>query len=129
MKKKLLAVVGAVATFGALTASASTLGSLDSASVGADQTVLASCDSDGVALGYTNVYDNASNSYRTTAVTMSGIDAACQGKTYKLTLSNGTVSVAEASGAVAVVGGNQTVALSSPVAASSISKAAIVIAG
>ncbi len=67
MNKKVLAAVGGLAAFGILTASAASLGGLTSSSLGADQTIIASCDTNGIALTYTNVYVPASNTYSTTA--------------------------------------------------------------
>ena len=46
MNKKALAALGGLAAFGILTASAASLGGLTSSSLGADQTVIASCDTD-----------------------------------------------------------------------------------
>lgn len=129
LTNKTIAVVGTLAAFGFLTASASTLGGVNSASIGADQTVVASCDSDGIALAYTNSYDGSTNSYRTSAVTMSGVAAACQGKAYKIALSDGTTSLGEVSGAVALTAGSQTVTLPAPIDSKNVAKAALAITG
>ena len=53
-----LAVLLAV---GALTAFAAPLGRLDSTSLGVGQNAGASCNTTGIALAYTNVYDAGSN--------------------------------------------------------------------
>lgn len=129
--KKLMSIVFGLGAFGTLTASAATLGGLNSSSLGADQTVIASCDTDGIALSYTNTYDPATNAYKTSAVTMSGIAVACNAKTFKLTLSGGTVSLGESSGAVVSTTGatTQTVTLATPVDAKSITNASLVITG
>ena len=128
MRKKVLAVIAAVGVFGALTASAATLGGLNSVALGADQTVVASCDSDGVALAYTNAYDAATNAYQTTAVTLSGIASACANSTFQLTLSDGSTSLVSASGTVGSTA-SQVVTLPSPVAAKSVTAASLVITG
>jgi len=129
MNKKVLAVVGAFAVFGVMTASAASLGGLTSANLGADQTVVASCDTDGVALAYTNTYDPVTNAYKTTAVTMSGVATPCATKAFKLTLSDGVVSLAENSGVVTLTSGSQVVTLAASVDTKSITKAALVITG
>ena len=129
MNKKVLAILGALGAFGVMTAAAASLGGLTSASLGADQTVVASCDSDGIALAYTNTYDPVTNAYRTTAVTMSGGATPCATKTFKLTLSDGTVSLEESGGVVTLTTGSQVVTLTTPVDAKSITKAALVITG
>lgn len=128
-RKKLLAVAAAVGVFGTLTASAASLGGLSSTSLGADQTIVASCDTDGVALAYTNNYDVATNSYRTSAVTMSGVATACVGKTFKLTLSDPTVSLGETTGTVTLASGSQVITLAAPVDAKAVTRAALVITG
>jgi hypothetical protein len=129
MNKKVLAVAVAIGGFGVLTAAAASLGGLTSASLGADQTVVASCDTDGIALAYTDAYDALSNTYKTTAVTISGVATPCVGKTYKLTLSDGTVSLGETSGTVALTTGSDVITLTAPVDAHSVTKAALVITG
>lgn len=129
MKGKALALVGALGTFGAMAASAATLGGLGSSSLGADQTVIASCDTDGISLAYTNTYDPTTNAYKTSAVTMSGVNSNCTGKAFKLTLSDGTTSLGETSGTVTLVSGSQVVTLAAPVDTKSVAKASLVITG
>jgi hypothetical protein len=129
MNKKALAAFGGLAAFGILTASAASLGGLTSSSLGADQTVIASCDTDGINMAYTTAYDAPSNSYKTTAVTISNVNAACATKAYKLTMSDGTVSLNETSGTVTLVSGSQTIALSAAVDSKSVAKTALVITG
>ena len=129
MKKKLPAVLTAFAAFGLMAASASTLGGVNSASVGADQTIVASCDSDGINMAYSNTYDSAANAYKTTAVTLSGVAAACEGKAFNIALSNGTAPVAEVTGTIRQSSGTQVVSLSAPVDSASIAKAALAITG
>lgn len=126
--RKSLAVLAAVGVFGALTASAATLGGLNSAVLGADQTIVASCDTDGINLSYDNSYDEASNSYFTDAVTISDVNAACDGSDFQLTLSDGTSALIEATGSVVTASGSQTIVLSAPVLANSVTAASLVIA-
>lgn len=129
MKKKIVAVVAAFGAFGALTASAASLGGLTSTSLGADQTVVASCDTDGIGLAYANSYDAATNAYRTTAVTLSGVNAACASRTFRLTLSDAATSLSETTGAVTLTSGSQTITLASAVDTRSITRAALTITG
>jgi hypothetical protein len=127
--RKCVAVGVAIGAFAVLTAAAATLGGLTSKSLGAGQTVVSPCDSDGIALAYLNVYDGTLNSYKTTAVTMNSVAAACTGEVYKLTLSDGTASLGENTGVVALVSGSQTVTLATPIDTKLILKAALVITG
>jgi hypothetical protein len=129
MNKKALAALGGLAAFGILTASAASLGGLTSSSLGADQTVIASCDTNGISMAYTNAYDAPSNSYKTTAVTISSVDPSCATKTYKLTMSDGTASLNETSGTVTLASGSQTITLSAAVDSKSVTKTALVITG
>lgn len=129
LNNKTIAVLGTLAAFGFLTASASTLGGVSSAGVGADQTIVAACDNDGIALDYTTTYNANTNSYRTSAVTLSGVAAACQGKTYKVALSDGAAAVSEVTGTVALTAGSQTIALPTPVDSKNVAKAALAITG
>lgn len=127
MNKKALAAIGGLAAFGILTASAASLGGLTSSSLGADQTVVASCDTNGIQLTYTNSYVAATNSYSTTAVTLAGVDPTCATKSFRLSLSNGTVSLGETTGTIQAGGGTQAVTLAAAVDAKSVTNAALVI--
>jgi hypothetical protein len=127
VNKKALAALGGLAAFGILTASAASLGGLTSSSLGADQTVVASCDTNGVSIAYTNSYVVASNSYSTTGVTLSGVDPACATKSFKLSFANGTTALAETTGTIQAGGGTQSVTLTAAVDAKSVTNTALVI--
>lgn len=128
--KKALAVVVALGAFGALSASASTLGGLRSTSVGASANVVASCDTDGVDVAYSdNSYNAPTNDYRSNAVTLSGVNSACDGKAFRLTLANGSASLGETTGTITLTSNKQVVTLSSPVRSEDVSRASLVITG
>ncbi len=128
MNKKALAAFGGLAAFGILTASAASLGGLTSSSLGADQTVIASCDTaGGVSMSYTTVYDPTTNAYKTSGVVTGLVDAACIGKTFKLSLSDGAASLGEYTGSITAA--SQTIPVTPNVDAKSITKAALVITG
>ena len=129
MNKKAVAAFAGLAAFGILTASAASLGGLTSSSLGADQTVIASCDTDGITLAYTNVYDAPTNSYKTSAVVATLVNTACATKTYKLTLSNGAASLGEFTNTVTLAGTTLTIPISPTVDSKSITKSALVISG
>jgi hypothetical protein len=129
MNKKALAAFGGLAAFGILTASAASLGGLTSSSLGADQTVIASCDPNGITMAYTTAYVPASNSYVTTAVTISNVDSTCGTKAFKLSLSDGAASLNETTGTVTLTAGAQTIPLSSNVDSKAFTKVALVISG
>jgi len=96
----------AVAAFGA--ASAASLGGLSSDQVGANDTVVAACDSNGVSMSYTTAYDDATASYQVTEATVSGIAAPCIGQTLDLTVSD-AAGVALGDGTVVVAGASETI--------------------
>jgi hypothetical protein len=127
VNKKRVAAFGGLAAFGILTAAAASLGGLSSSSLGADQTVIASCDTDGITLAYTNAYDATTNSYKTSAVVATLVNVACAAKSYKLTLSNGAASLGEFTNTVTLVGTTLTIPISPTVDSKSITKAALVI--
>jgi hypothetical protein len=131
MNKKAFAAIGGLAAFGILTAAAASLGGLTSSSLGADQTVIASCDTDGIVLSYTNSYNTGTNVYTTTAVVATGVNPTCAGKIAKLSLENGSTLIGEYPlNPVVVTGGNtMTIPISPAVNSSTITAAALVITG
>mgnify|MGYP003542207028 CR=1 FL=1 len=98
MKRTLIAITAGLAVTGGVFASAASLGGVTSTNLGSSATVVASCDTDGVALAYTTAFDAPSGTYRVSAVTVSGIAAACSGQQIEVALRNsaGTTSVSTA---------------------------------
>ena len=129
-KRIAAAVIAGVAALGVVGASAASLGGITSNSLGADTAVVGSCQTTGVTLAYTNVYDATAGFYRTTSVTVSGIAAACAGTALALTLKDAT-GVSLANGTVAsIVGTSAAVAMSGTGAnANAVVGAAAVISG
>jgi hypothetical protein len=124
----LFALLIGLAAFGLVGAAAASLGGLGGQKLGADASVVASCDTDGVNLAYTNAYDPASGVYRVTGVTVSGIDAACAGETLSVTLKDsGGASLGTGSGTVA--GASLAVTLAPTASANAVVGAAVVISG
>lgn len=125
-----LALGAAVMTIGAVTASAASLGGITAESVGADDTVIASCDDDGIGAAATTVYDAVSGTYQVNNVELSGVDAACDGLDYKVTLADGSfVSLGEETGTLTVVAGDATIPVSPNVSAEAYEHLAVVITG
>lgn len=91
MRKKLTAVVIAVFVFSLIAASAASLNGINTADLGADATVVASCDSDGVTVNYNWTYTpGAPGLFDVTSVDVSGIDGACDGYDIEVDLGDGT---------------------------------------
>lgn len=105
MKKRLIyALLAGVSTFGAITASAATLGGLTPQGLGADDASVASCDTNGVTTSYTTQYNTTTTAgYKVDDVTVNGIADACNGKTMKITLVGASnASLGEVTATVAV---------------------------
>ena len=80
-------------------------------------------------MAYTPVYDATSNNYQLAAVILSGVNAACSGRTFHLVLSDGVAVLGEKTGTVTLVSGSQTVTLTTPVSARAVTQASLVITG
>jgi hypothetical protein len=123
----LAGALGIVAVGGVL-ASAASIGTVSSNSLGSGVSVVASCDTDGVTVAYTNTYNPANGNYEVTAVTIGGIATDCVGKTLGITLADGT-KVAKGTGGAVVATASQTFAIAGNSDAGVVQHAAIVIAG
>ena len=63
---------------------------------------VARCDTNGVAIAYTNSYDSTTADYRTTTVTVSEIDSGCTGAIIELTIRKTTgAAIYQASATIA----------------------------
>lgn len=126
-RRKALAVIIPALLIGVAGASAATLGGITAPSLGADSASVTSCDTDGVTLAFTNSYDAASGTYKTTAVAVSSINATCNSKTLSLTLKDSS-NVSLGSGSATVAAGAASVTISGGGAsASSVAGAAVII--
>jgi len=116
-----------IAAFGLAAASAASLGGLTTSSLGADNDVVTSCETDGVTIDYgTPAYDATSGLYKVSTVTVGGIDAGCSGKTVAVTLSD-AANASLGSGSTAIAGTTATITLSAPTNAKLVVGAAAVI--
>lgn len=116
-----------IGAFGLAAASAASLGGLTTGSLGADNGAVASCDTDGVTIAYgTPTYDAAAGLYKVGSVTVSGIAAACNGKTVYVTLSDST-NASLGGGSAAVAGTSATVTLGTTANAKLVTGAAVAI--
>lgn len=76
-----------VTVFAAAFGMAASLGGNTSGSLGADDAVVASCDTDGVTTAYAQVYNTTgSPGYKVDTVTVGGIAAACNGESISAVL-------------------------------------------
>ncbi len=77
---------------GGVLASAASL-NIANSTLGAGTTVIASCDTNGVSLVYTNTYVPSTGRYNTTAVTVNGLSNVCDAKRLDITLKQNTGAV------------------------------------
>ena len=85
-RRTIAGVVAGVTVFGAVFASAASLGGITSGQVGADDAAVTSCDTDGVTTSYATSWDAGDDRYEVTSVTVSGIANACDGRTLSVSL-------------------------------------------
>lgn len=129
-RTRLVAMLAGLGVAGLVAASAATLGTITSDDLGSGVTVVASCDSDGLNLGYTVEYDSVEGAYIVTDVNVSGIDADCAGQALSLTLKDGTgASVGAGTIPSLTADPIQTVAMTPTPEAEVVVGAAVIIAG
>jgi hypothetical protein len=93
-KRTLLAVLGGIVAFAIVVASAASLGGLTSDNLGADDSLVASCDTNGVTSSYTTVYNaTGTGGFKVDDVTIDGINDACDGQEMTITLTDNANAV------------------------------------
>jgi hypothetical protein len=86
-KRLIVALLLATLAFAGMVGSAATLGGITNGNLGADDTVIASCDTDGVSLAYTYAYNTTGTAgYKVATVTVGGINDACDLQAIGVTL-------------------------------------------
>lgn len=86
----LLAILAGLVIFAGVSALAASLGGITSDKVGADNTTVASCDTDGVSTSYATAWDATDKRYEVTSVTVSGVNDACDGQTLNVSMTDST---------------------------------------
>ncbi|MCU1361301.1 MAG: hypothetical protein JWN99_2590 [Ilumatobacteraceae bacterium] len=131
LKSKSGAILGALIAAALVSASAATLGGLTSDSLGANDSVVAACDSDGIDIAYTYAYNATSQWYDVTDVNFSGVDPNCDGLDASISLADGTtlLNTTVSTGITVPVGGTFSITLGTAVQAELVDHAALVITG
>ena len=113
-KRTIVAAVLALTIFGAVYGFAATL-NVGASVLSAGNATVASCQQSGTPTGtYTLAYDATLHSYKVSGVTVTGMDANCNGKTVMVTLTgSGNSSLATGSAAYSSAGSNTQVAIGS----------------
>lgn len=108
-RRTMVAAVAAVAACGLVAASAASLGGITQGDLGADYSVVASCDTDGLVANWDPTYAATIPDYAVGDVDLSGVAAGCTGQNLKVTLTDASdASLAEE--VTTVTGASQTVA-------------------
>jgi hypothetical protein len=89
-RRKIAGFVAGLTVFGAVFASAASLGGITSGNVSAEDAVVASCDTDGVSTTYASSWDATDERYEVTSVTVSNISDNCDGRTISVSLTDST---------------------------------------
>ena len=117
-KKAVVALLAGVSIAGIAGASAATLGGLTAGSLGSDDSVVAACDTDGIAIAYTSAYNAAAQQYQVSGVNFTGVNAACTGKAASVTVRNGATALGSGTSAsITVTTSAFSLNLAAPVAA------------
>ncbi len=87
-KRTLLAILAGLLVFAGVFAMAASLGGITSGNVGADNTAVASCDTDGVTSSYATAWDATDKRYEVTSTTVGGVNDACDGQTLSVSLTD-----------------------------------------
>ncbi|MGH3065323.1 MAG: hypothetical protein ACRDOF_03390 [Gaiellaceae bacterium] len=91
MKKRVfIAILAGLLVFAGVFAMAASLGGITSNDVGADNTAVASCDTDGVTSSYATGWDATDKRYEVTTVTIGGVNDACDGDNLSVSLTDST---------------------------------------
>mgnify|MGYP006952621360 FL=1 len=122
MRKLAIKTLTALTAFGAVMAMASTLGGVTADSLGAEDKVVVACDTDGIATSYPSNWDATDKRYEVAAVTIEGVNDACDGLTAKVTLTDSS-NVALSEGTLSLptsVAVNHTVTLAAGVSSEAV---------
>ena len=128
-KRVAIALLGGLAIAGIAGASAASLGGLNEKSLGSDDAVVASCDTDGIDVAYTTSYNNTLNTYVVTSVNLTGVATGCANQIATVTLSDGNLDSLFTSGNTTVSGTSLSIPVSPGVSASSVYGVSVVISG
>ncbi|WP_134738376.1 hypothetical protein [Nocardioides sp. 503] len=99
-KQLVLALAAGTTAFAAVVGSAATIGGISSDDLGADTSVVASCDTDGITVEYDTSYVASTGVYEVSSITLGGIDVDCATQAVAVTLggANGDPELGEATG-------------------------------
>ncbi len=86
-KKIVFGLLFGLTLFGTAMGSAASLGGINAKGLGADDTIVASCDTDGVTTSYATAYNTTGTAgYKVATVTVGGLKNACDGQAIEVRL-------------------------------------------
>lgn len=129
-KRILTAMLAGLVVFGSVFAFAATLGGISTATIGANNSAVAACDTDGVTATYTSAWDATDKRYEISSATVSGVADTCDGQTMKVALTDSAgAQLSEGSLSIPTSGATSfNVSLAASVAATSASGVHVIIA-
>lgn len=130
-RKVVVAGLASVLVAGMAGASAASLGLFTGNSLGSGDDVVASCDTDGIDVGYATAYSPAMSTSQVTAVNFGNVDNGCSGKIATVTLRDGSGIVLTSQSATLNMGAGTTFSINVPagVSAAAVEGMSLVIAG
>jgi hypothetical protein len=136
-RKAAIALLAGVCIAGIAGASAASLGPVTVGSLGAENSVVASCDTDGITINYTTTYSVANARFEVTSVTLGNVNTACGGKNASVVLAatggtslgSGSVTGLVLTGVVALTGGSVSIPIAPGADAKAVVAASVVISG
>lgn len=127
MKRFLLALLFGTCAYAIAFASAATIGTVTDAGVGSGNSVIASCDTDGVNTAYTYAYSASTPGYNVATVSVSNINAACNGKNISITVAKSDGSTPATGTGTVANGAANNVAVSPAISAANAGAVYVVI--
>jgi hypothetical protein len=131
-RKAAVALLAGVCITGVAGASAAGFGTVTAGTLGAENPVVAACDTDGITINYSTQYSAANQRYEVSSVDFGTVNAACGGKTASVTLRGAAgVSLGNATATNIVVSAGSTFSVTVPagIDAKAVIGASVVIAG
>ena len=127
MKRLLLALLFGTCAYTIAFASAATIGTVTDAGIGSGNTVVASCDTDGVNTAYVYTYSASTPGYNFTNVNVTNINAACNGKNISVTVAKSDGSTPASGTGTVASGAANNIAVSPAITAANAGAVYVVI--
>jgi len=130
-RKVVIAGVASVLVAGMAGASAASLGAFSGNSLGSGDAIVASCDTDGIDVGYSTVYSTSALTSEVTAVNFGSVAPGCTNKIATVTLRDAAGDVLASQSTTLNLGGGSTFSINIPagVSAAAVEGMSLVIAG